>query len=216
MKKVFVILFAATALVACKQNPKTSNDAGEVAQGTETAATYTVDGAASILGWTASKVTATHNGKINITNGTISVENGNITAGNFTIDMKSMSNDDIQDAEYKKKFLGHVSGADFFMVDSFPTATFEISKVVAEAGENGTTHKITGNLTIKGTPRSIEFPAVVTMDSAQLTAKANIALNRNEWGIVWGGKEDKGLMTNMKDDVISNIFNLDVNLVAKK
>jgi polyisoprenoid-binding protein YceI len=216
MKKVFLVLFAAAALAACKQNPKTSEAAGEVAQGTETAATYTVDAAASVLGWTASKVSATHNGKISITNGTISVENGNITAGNFTVDMKSMTNDDIADAGKNAYFMNHIKGADFFMVDSFPTATFEISKVVAEAGENGTTHKVTGNLTIKGTSRSIEFPATVSMDSTQLTTKANLTLNRNEWGIVWGGKEDKNLMNNMKDDVISNVFNLDVNLVAKK
>lgn len=216
MKKAIILFLAAASVMACKQNPKTSETAGETAKAGDSAVNYTVDAAASTLTWTASKISATHTGTIAITEGTISVEGGNITAGNFTADMKSVTATDIKDETYKAKFLGHIKSADFFMVDSFPTATFEIATVTAEAGADGNTHKISGNLTIKGVSRKVEFPAKVAVTADNLTATALLKLNRNEWGIVWGGKEDKNLMNNMKDDVISNMFDLAVNLTAKK
>lgn len=216
MKKLFIVLFAAAAVTACKQNTKTAQEVKDVAQADSAAATYVVDPAMSQLAWTASKVTATHHGKVSIKEGTLSVQNGQITAGNFVVDMKTFTNEDIKDTAYKAKFLGHIAGEQFFMVDKYPTATFEISSVTPQTDDKGNTHKIAGNLTIKGEKHGIEFPANIAMGDNELRAKGKITINRNEWGIIWGGKEDKDLMNNMRDDVISNMIEFDVHIVAKK
>lgn len=218
MKKLLLVLFAAGTLVACKENKKTSDKAGEVAEATETSATYAID-AASSIGWTGSKVVSgSHNGTIGIKEGTLSVEGDNLTAGNFTIDMTTIQNTDLaDDAEQQGKLVGHLSSPAFFHVDSFPTATFEVTKVDAlEDDAAGNTHTISGNLTIKGNSREISFPATVTMEEDKITATAKTEINRLEWNVMWGNENDNDARAMLKDNFLSNMIGLDINLVANK
>lgn len=218
MKKLFVVLFAAASLAACKDNKKTSETAGEVAQGTEASATYAVDVAASTLGWHGSKVVSgEHNGTIAIANGELNVENGNLVAGNFTIDMKTIKDIDLADAAENAKLVGHLSSPDFFNVDSFSTATFAITKVAAlEGDKDGNTHTISGNLTLKGNTREISFPAKVTMADNVITASAKTEINRLEWNVMWGNENDNAARAFLKENFVSNMIGLDINLSAKK
>jgi hypothetical protein len=41
-----------------------------------------------------------------------------------TVNMKTMVATDIKDAESQGKFIGHMSGDDFFGSEKFPTSTF--------------------------------------------------------------------------------------------
>ncbi len=218
MKKLFVVLFAAASLAACKDNKKTSETAGEVAQATETSATYIVDVAASTLGWTGSKVvTGSHNGTIDIANGELKVENGNLIAGDFTVDMKTIKNKDIEEAAENAKLVGHLSSPDFFNVDSFATASFKITNVSAlEGGAEGSTHIISGNLTIKGNTREISFPAKVNITEDVVTASAKTEINRLEWNVMWGNENDNAARSFLKENFLSNMIGLDINLTAKK
>ncbi len=217
MKKLFVVLFAAASLAACKDK-KTSETAGEVAQATETSANYTVDAAASTLGWSGSKVvTGSHTGTIAIESGSLKVEEGNLVAGNFTIDMKTIKNNDLKDAAENAKLVGHLSSPDFFHVDSFTTATFEITKVAAlEGDKDGNTHTISGNLTLKGTTREISFPAKVTLTEDAITASAKTEINRLDWNVMWGNENDNAARAFLKENFVSNKIGLDINLTAKK
>ena len=61
------------------------------------------------------------------------------------------------EGEKKTDLEGHLKNQDFFEVEKFPTGHFEIVKVEEMAIENAT-HKITGNLTLKGITKSVEFP----------------------------------------------------------
>lgn len=218
MKKLVVILFAAATLVACKENKKTSEEAGEVAETTETSAKFAVDTEASTLGWSGSKVVSgSHTGTIKISEGTLSVEEGNLTAGNFTIDMTTINNTDVEEAEEKAKLEGHLKSADFFHVDSFATAKFEITKVEPiENGADGNTHNVSGNLTIKGNTREITFPAKVSMEGDKLTAKAATEINRLEWNVMWGNENDNAARAFLKENFLSNNIGLTIDLVAKK
>lgn len=218
MKKLLLVLFAAGTLVACKDNKKTSEKEGKVAEATETSATYTVDAAASTIGWKGSKViSSSHTGTIAIEEGSLSTENGNLTAGSFTIDMTSIKNTDIEDAEKKAQLLGHLSSEAFFGVDSFPKGKFEVTKAeIIENDENGATHKISGNLTLRGITREITFPATVTMEEDKITATAATTINRMEWNVSWGNEKDAGAREKLKDNFISNDIELNINLVANK
>lgn len=218
MKKLFVVLFAAATVVACKENKKTSEEAGQVAEGTETSASYAVDAAASTLGWSGSKVVSgNHTGTIAIQNGELKVEGGNIVAGNFTIDMKTIKDTDLTDQAENAKLVGHLSSPDFFNVDSFPTATFAITEVTAlENDANGNTHTIAGNLTLKGVERKISFPAKVNITEEGLTATASTEINRLEWNVMWGNENDNAARAFLKENFLSNMIGLNINLTAKK
>ncbi|MCB0735701.1 MAG: YceI family protein, partial [Bacteroidetes bacterium] len=102
------------------------------------------------------------------------------------------------------KLVGHLKSGDFFQVDSFPTATFEVVSV------NGNT--ITGNLTIKGITKSIEIPADVQIAENRLTASSSFTINRNDWGITWGSAAQP--IDFLKDNLIKEEIQFDINLVA--
>lgn len=215
MKKYILLFAAAAVLASCSNAPKTS-EAGQEAQATEGAVSLTVDAASSQLEWKGSKLAYSHNGTISIKEGTLSLENGNLTAGNFVVDMTTIKNLDITDAQKNKDLVGHLASADFFTVDSFPTSTFAITSVKALEGNPEATHEISGNLTIKGVSRQITFPAKVTLneDKSQLTATAKFVIDRTEWGVIYGSAESIG--DQAKDKIIGDEIEFNVNLVAKK
>jgi polyisoprenoid-binding protein YceI len=84
------------------------------------------------------------------------VDGKKVVGGTFTIDMTSITNQDIEDETYKQKLLGHLKSDDFFSTDKHPRATLLITKLTP-TGQN--TYQVKGNLTIKGITKTIEFPA---------------------------------------------------------
>ncbi|HYG15485.1 MAG TPA: YceI family protein [Bacteroidia bacterium] len=217
MKNLVFAVVAIVAFAACKQSPKTSEAAGSVATAAPTAATYVIDPSASTLGWKGSKVvTGSHNGTINITEGLVTLENDVLKTGRFTIDMKTITI--LDDEKDKAKLVGHLSSPDFFAVDSFPTATFEITKTekLQNADANGNNYLVSGNLTLRGVTREITFPAKVTVEDNKVTAVASTEINRIEWNVMWGNENDKGAREFLKENFLSNMIGININLVTKK
>lgn len=190
-----------------------STEAQGAAEGDSSAVVYTVDAASAKLGWTGSKlVGGSHTGFISLTEGTIDVLNGNIVSGSFTVDMNSITNTDLTDAEYNAKLVGHLKAADFFNVDSFKTSTFVISGVAVASDSLGNTHTISGDLTIKGITRNISFPAKVSISNGLLNLMAAFQINRTDWGIKYGsGNFFEGLGDNVINDNVDFTLNLTAN-----
>jgi polyisoprenoid-binding protein YceI len=202
--------------LSCGSNSN-SADAQGAAAGDSTAVVYTVDATATKLGWTGSKlVGGSHSGNISISEGSIEVANGNIVSGTFTVDMSSLTNTDITDAETNGKLVGHLKSADFFNVDTFKTATFVISGATVAADSLGNSHSISGDLTIKGETRNITFPAKVSMSNGMLVMMAGFQINRTDWGLKYGsGSFFKGLGDNVINDNIDFTLNLTANAPAE-
>ena len=163
-----------------------------------------VDTKGSKIHWLAKKVTGQHEGFISISNGNLSVAKGKVTGGTFTIDMKSIVCTDITDAEYNKKFIGHITSGDFFEIEKFPTASFVITKVAGK--------QVTGNLTVKGITKSITFPAEISVKGGKLNAKANITIDRTDFNIKYGSKK---FFDSIGDKAIYDDFALTVSLVSE-
>ena len=72
--------------------------------------------------WKGYKVTGSHQGVIAIKSGQLTFNEGRLTGGDFTIDMSTISNTDLE-GEYKGKLEGHLKSDDFFGVEKFPTET---------------------------------------------------------------------------------------------
>lgn len=209
MRKVSILFSASVLFLAsCVGNPE-----GKKAETTNAMEVTTADGETlpldldqSKLFWEGHKVTGKHNGEVAISEGSVLINpEGKLTGGSFTINMNSI---DVQDltGDSKDKLTGHLKSDDFFSVETFPEAKFEISSVQDGAEENQLI--VSGNLTLKGVTKNITFDAVVEASSAEkFAATADFNIEREEFGVMYAGKAD---------DLISKEINIKINLVAQK
>ena len=174
--------------------------------------TLKADLPASNIQWEGAKPTGKHNGTISIQSGELMLTEGAIVGGIFTIDMASIVNHDLEDAESNTKLVTHLKSPDFFEVETYPTAVFQITSVEPISGNAEANHNITGNLTMKDVTKSITFPAMVTMDDESVTATSPaFVIDRTQWNVQYGSKT---LFDNLKDKFINDEISLRINLTA--
>lgn len=174
------------------------------------AADYVVDKLASQVKWEAKKVTGKHHGSILFENGSVSVTNNKISGGTFVINMKSIVDEDLTDAGYNKKLIGHLSSEDFFSVEKFPESKMVIKKVTPVSGDE---YQFSADLTIKGITNPVDFNAKVTVSGAKLNAEGVITVNRTLYGIKYGSSS---FFQGLGDKVIYDDFTLAFSVVAQK
>lgn len=168
---------------------------------------FTVDANASELKWTGYHLAKSyeHFGFIKIKSGKLNINKGSIQSGEFVIDMNSITCTDITDEGKAGKLVGHLKSADFFDVAANPEAKLVIKK--AEKNANGT-FKTTGELTIRGITKPIEFETKLTEKGDAVEAVADIKVKRNEFNVLYGWT--------LENAMISGEFLLQAKIVAKK
>jgi polyisoprenoid-binding protein YceI len=219
MKKVILSIAAASAIfVSCQDAPKADTAVATEAQSVEatTGNEFTADIAQSKVEFIGTKPVGQHHGTIGIKEGKLVFDGETIKGGNFVFDMNTLKADD-QDEEGNGKLSGHLMSPDFFDVATFPTASFEITNVVAGVDPamgdvimQDATHTITGNLTMKGVAKSISFPAKVNINGSTITSDANFNIDRTQWGLSYGNDQS------LKDKFIRPTVNIGLHLVAVK
>ncbi len=156
-----------------------------------------------------------HNGTVNISGGNLVVADGNLVGGEFTLDMNTITCIDLADKPEKKANLeGHLKTGDFFEVETYPTATFQITgaEALAEPTEDAT-HTVSGNLTMRGVTKPISFPAKVTIADGMVSAQTpEFTINRTEWGVNFRSS----IMDVAKDILINDDIVLAINIKAGK
>ncbi len=115
---------------------------------------YKVTTEKSKIEWIGSKKSGYHNGAFMLKDGEVNISDNKLEGGRFTIDMSGIK---VLDAA-GPKLEGHLKAADFFEVDKYPTATFEIT-TVDYTDENNV--EIVGVLMIKDVKVPLKFPAVI-------------------------------------------------------
>lgn len=183
---------SAMAATPAPMSPDTAMAAGEK---------LVIDPATSKINWTGSKVTGSHPGGFKTFSGTITLVDNKPEASKVevTIDTNSLWTD-------AEKLAGHLRSKDFFEVEKYPTATF-VSTSITPNATAGATHTIKGNLTLHGVTKEIAFPATITVDAKEVTAKSKFSLKRTDFGIVYTGKAD---------DLIREDVLMELDLVAKR
>lgn len=204
MKKI-LILSIALGLFYCEKVPnapkaETTNpvDAAKVA-----GSSIALDIQKSTMKWIGTKLKGKHTGTVHIVEGNIIVNDNKIVGGKFSLDMTTINDEDMKDnPKMKAKLEGQLKSEDFFNVDKFPKANFEITSIKEEANGLST---ITGNLTIKDVSKSVTFPAKINYgtDKKPVSATANFNINRQLWGISYPGQPD---------NLIKDEINIDLNL----
>lgn len=173
--------------------------------GIVSAQSYSVNVEKSVLKWTGKKVGGEHYGNINIKEGNFEVKKDKIASGTFVIDMTSITNTDLTDAEYNGKLVGHLKSDDFFGVEQHPTATLKITSATAFDKNEAS---VKGNLTIKGKTNPIEFKVV--KNGADYSA--TLTVDRSKYDVKYGSSS---FFDNLGDKVIYDDFTLEVSLVTK-
>ncbi|MCS6904636.1 MAG: YceI family protein [Bacteroidia bacterium] len=169
----------------------------------------------STVRWKAEKIGGFHEGSLNFSSGEMKVENYSIKGGKFEIDMNSLTCTDIKDKSLNQKLINHLRSDDFFSIEKYPKAIFEIIQVVpnprAEAAGNN--YLVKGKLTIKGITQEIEFPATITFkDKGGITAFGDLKLDRTRWNIRYGSGK---FFDNLGDKLIYDEFSVSFLIIAE-
>lgn len=177
---------------------------------------YRIDVEKSAVEWTGRNINNRHHGRISLSAGEVVMANGRPVSGRFDLDMKTISNIDLQDEGWRGMLLRHLNSEDFFDVEHYPSAVFELRGAAAIAGATpGTPNvEIAGSLTIKGITRSICFPAIIAaQEDGSCKAQAALDLDRTLWNVCYGsGKLYERLGMHLVNDLIS----IELFIVARK
>ncbi len=152
--------------------------------------------------WKGYKVTGSHQGTIKIKEGSLTFKNNKLVDGAFIINMASLTNTDLNDANYRGKLEGHLKSDDFFGVLKYPTATLAFTKVKS-TGKNA--YKIKGDLTIKGRTHAINFALSVYGNKAN----ASLKIDRTKYNVRYGSTS---FFDGLKDKAIYDEFDLVIDL----
>lgn len=214
---VFATLTVATGCKDNKENQVEPGEAQEAATASETANTYEINTEESTIEWRGTKPTGEHQGTIDVQSGTISATQEEIESGNVVIDMNSITVTDEGIADEDRTNLeNHLKGTvegketDFFNVEEYPTATFEITGVTESNGQK----MLQGNLTIKEDTKNIEFPVSTSIDENELTLESEtFTIDRTDWKVNYGSQS---VFDNLGDNWISDEIELKINVKASR
>jgi len=151
---------------------------------------YTIDAAHTRLGFVARHAMVTKvRGQFNDFSGTAHVDTATPANSKVDLTIQAASVDTgVADRD------GHLLSADFFGAEENPTITFTSTDVTRD----GTDWTITGDLTIKGTTKSvsIDFEEVGTardpFGNLRLGFEGSTTINRTDWGLSFNAVLDTG------------------------
>lgn len=210
---ISAVAILSLSMFSCKDKAKEAEtkDAETTTVAEVASEKYTVNVAGSSILWKGFKPGGSHDGTMNIANGSLDIANGKVSGGTFTIDMTSIAVTDIPvEEEGNAKLVGHLKNADFFDVEKFPNATFEITGVEEAEGKT----MLSGNLTIKDATNNITFPVNVSNENntVSLTSET-FTINRSKWGIKY---KSKSFFENLGDKFINDDMEVTVSVKASK
>lgn len=170
---------------------------------------YSANPDKTVILWEGKKVGGKHEGTIKLKSADIEMNYKRPVSGTVIIDMTSIKDTDIKNEGMRKRLEDHLRSDDFFSVEKFPEAKFEItgSEIL-----NGGAIKIMGNITIKGTTQPLEFVSDLTASEESLIFTGHIDIDRTLFDVRYGSTK---FFDNIADSAIDDIFTLDYELYLK-
>ncbi|MGA3171516.1 MAG: YceI family protein [Chthoniobacteraceae bacterium] len=168
---------------------------------------HEVDTAKSRVLWTGRNIHSQHTGTIKLKSGWIDVGDCSSATGEFTLDMESIADTDLENSSLKGILIAHLKSDDFFDTKQFPTAVFHLRHVVINphAKPGSINAEVDGTLTLKGVTDGLGFPAIIeALPGGELSAEAHFDIDRTRWNVLYGsGKFYEKLGRNLVHDNIS-------------
>jgi polyisoprenoid-binding protein YceI len=165
----------------------------------------------SKINWKGFKPGGSHHGSIMIKDGHFTINDNQITGGEFTIDMNSIVDLDMEaDNEYNAKLVNHLKSDDFFDVEKYPTAKFKVTETFVKGDKT----LVKGNLTIKNKTNPVSFLATVKINDTKLNVKSeSFKIDRSKWDIKY---KSKSFFEDLADKFIYDEMELSFELEADK
>ncbi|SHH64312.1 YceI family protein [Flavobacterium defluvii] len=170
---------------------------------------FEIVSSSSSVEWTGRKVTGAHNGTIGIKNGNFIFNDGKIKGGNIVIDTTSIKILDVTDPATNTQFAGHLASDDFFSIEKFPTASFDILNVKEISN---TKYYLEGNLTIKDITHLVGFEAEVKNNNDIISLSGKLIIDRTKYDIKF---RSGNFFKDLGDTLIYNDFDLDFKITAE-
>lgn len=193
-------LFTSLVIVSCSKEKPVISDGNEVTT-TKDGAKFVLDTLNSNVEWKGYKIfkseNTSHFGTIKFESGDVTVKDGKLESGKFVADMASLTSEDLKDKkEDLEKLNGHLKSADFFEVEKFPTASYEITKV-SPAAEGDYNTVLDGNLTVKGITKPTQFKANVAINEGVVSISTEPKdIMREEFGVKFQSPAANGVIKN--------------------
>lgn len=178
--------------------------------------TYQIDTEKSVIEWTGRNINNRHYGRIALSGGEVVVSKGLPLSGRFVLDMTSITNLDLQDEGWRGMLHQHLKSDDFFDVERYPEATFELrgAAPIAAATPGTPNVEIAGLLTVKDTARPLCFPAMVAaQEDGALKAQAALDLDRTLWNISYGSGR---LFERLGMHLVHDLISIELFIVARQ
>lgn len=168
---------------------------------------HAVDLEKSHVEWTGRNLFSFHRGTVKLRRGEIEVRDGEAVRANFTLDMRSIENTDIEDAEMREMLVQHLRSDDFFDVEKYPDAEFRLTRIepIRDATPGTPNAQLIGELTLKDVKRELAFEAILGLTpDGTLAADAHFDIDRTLWNVRYGsGKFYEMLGKHLVNDIIS-------------
>jgi polyisoprenoid-binding protein YceI len=165
--------------------------------------TYIVDTKASTLYWEAFKTAGSYMGGVSLNRAELVVQDGRPNSGSFTVDMDSITDTDIEDSALRLSLVNRLKSDNFFSVADYPTARFDITRILPYNGEGGYNYTIEGDLSLKKVTQPLTVLAKIEMNGEKMTVYGRAEIDRSKFGIV-------------SDPLIKNVFILEMELSADR
>lgn len=172
---------------------------------------YKVNTETSKINWKGFKPTGSHYGTIHLSNGNFIANKEKISGGEFTIDMNSIIDLDMEaDNEYNAKLVNHLKSEDFFDAEKFPNGSFQIKGTENKDGKT----LIKGELTLKGITHPVSFLADVKFEANQLMVKSEtFKIDRSKWNVTY---KSKSFYNDLKDKFVDDDMEISIEMIANK
>jgi polyisoprenoid-binding protein YceI len=178
-------------LLACKKGPALPDaPKAEIAAPNSPAAApagsandFTLDVAASKVGFAGVNPLGVQEGKFTSFTGILKVEGGDVSKLQASVNVDTKS---LQTAI--EGLTNDLKSPNFLDVEKYPSATFEVVKV--SAGGTGGSHTVEGNLELHGQKKSLRFPANISIADQKATLSAKFLIDRHAFGVSYKGAPD--------------------------
>ncbi|MEQ8525280.1 YceI family protein [Gracilimonas sp.] len=174
-----------------------------------------IDKERSVVKWRGTEMRGadSHEGILKLSDGVLKLENGVLVSGYFVADMHSIEVTDIpkSDPVPRRYLTEHLESEDFFHVEKYPTARFEITRT---EDSGGVSLMITGNLSIRDVIKPVSFKAYKTINDSELVYRASFTIDRFEWNVSYHGSYWERISSIIDNNFVDAEMSINVRLVV--
>ena len=176
---------------------------------------HVIDRKESRIEWLGRNLLNKHWGRAEIRRGEITFRDGVPVFALFSIDMTTLSCDDLKGDPLHDVLITHLQSDDFFDVTRFPKAVFEIDSFapIENSSPGAPNYHASGNLTLRGITEPVEFDLVagITGDG-KAAAQASFAIDRTRWEVIYGSGK---LFHRLANHLVNDLIEFQVRIVTE-